>query len=559
MSRPRILFSTLASLLLMSLIPPVNAYPGTQTDNSLVVHLAMPEPANLDPVQISRFDSVTRDLDENLFVGLTRYNPQTQDIEPMLAKSWSVSDDGLTWTFTLRDDIQWVQTNEDGSIEALRPVAAGDFVYAIQRACDPLRPSPLTANMMVVRGCKTVANAFPEVINDLFIAEEIGVRATGPSTLEIDLLFPSAYFLTLVSTPEFRPLARESVSDTEAWIEPTAIMTNGPFALSTRAASGMTLVRNPYWPDSFAGNVEQIDITFTTDPTSAITNGSVDMARLLPAQAAALRSTSPDLVYSAEGTTLTLLGFSYERNLVNTPEVRRALANALDRNALISQFFPEQDMPQMRFTPPGVVAAPAFVAPAADPAQAQAQFSAAGYPACEGVPENTILLVPDDDPLWTDLGTVITQQWAATLGCNPALFEVQALSRVLLIELSHAAYDPEAVTRSHIWLITWSSDYPDANGWIADALHCHYGYIKTGRECDATDALLDQAAVEMDTAKRADLYSQAEEAFFGPNGTFPVIPLFISTSDWAQQPWLKDVNLYGPARYDLWTIDDSAR
>lgn len=169
---------------------------------------------------------------------------------------------------------------------------------------------------------------------------------------EIDLLFPSAYFLTLISTPEFRPLAREAVSDTAPWTEPTAIMTNGPFALQSRTASGLRLVRNPYWPDSFTGNVEQVEVAFSTDPTASISNGSADMARLLPTQADALRATSPDQVYSAEGTTLTLLGFSYERNLVNTPEFRRALANALDRTALINQFLPEQVSPQARFTPP---------------------------------------------------------------------------------------------------------------------------------------------------------------------------------------------------------------
>ena len=71
----------------------------------------------------------------------------------------------------------------------MRPVAAGDVVYAIQRACDPLRPSPVTANLMIVKGCLRLPTRFPEIIDDLFIAREIGVRATGPNTLEIDTCF----------------------------------------------------------------------------------------------------------------------------------------------------------------------------------------------------------------------------------------------------------------------------------------------------------------------------------------------------------------------------------
>ena len=58
-------------------------------------------------------------------------------------------------------------------------------------------------------------------------------------------------------------------------------------------------------------------------------------------------------------------------------------------------------------------------------------------------------------------------------------------------------------------------------------------------------------------ARRAELYAQAEDRLFGPNGSFPVIPLYLTTSAWLQQPWLSGVNEYGPARFDLWTIDTS--
>jgi ABC-type oligopeptide transport system substrate-binding subunit len=523
----------------------------------------MPPLTNLDPVQVSRFDPHTRDLVENLFVGLTRYNPLTREAEPMLAKSWTVSDNGLLWTFELRDDIQWVRYDESAQeVVTVRPVAAGDFVYAIQRACDPLRPSPVTPNLMIIRGCQTVANAFPEVIDDLFIANQIAVRATGPTTLEIEILYPSAYFPTLVSTPEFRPLAREAVSDTAIWTGADTILSNGPYALQNSGASGMTLTQNPHWPDTYEGNVEQIEVTFTSETTtsaSLISSSRVDMARLESNEISAARASASDKFQSSVGKTLVMLGFSYDRALVNVPEIRRALALALDRNILVSSLFPDQAEAVTQFTPEDVVAAPEFNGLELDVSQAQANYTTAGFPSCSGVPEKLLVLVPEEDPVWAQLGQSIVDQWAANLACSPALFEVRTLPRTLLIELSHATYDQETVTRSHIWMATWSADYPDANNWISDVLHCRYGYIKTGRECDEADSLLDQAAVEMDPDKRADLYAQAEERFFGPNGTFPVIPLYRSVSAWLQQPWLTDVNEYGPARYDLWTIDATAQ
>lgn len=535
-----------------------------QRENALAtLRIAMPAPTTLDPVQLSRFDPSTRDLVENLFVGLTRFNPLTGQAEPLLAKSWTISPDGLAWTFELRSDIQWVRFDpKTQQVAVVRPVVAGDFVYAIQRACDPLRPSPVTANLMVVKGCLTVANAFPQTINDLFIAREIGARATSPTTLEIDLLFPVGYLPTLLSTPEFRPLPREAVSDTVNWTTPDTIISNGPYVLESWTPTGMKLARNSSWPDAYTGNVGQIEATFTTPAAPAaalITGGRADLARLAPEEIAAARSTAPQLLKIAEGTTLTMIGFSQDRKVVSVPDARRALALAIDRDALVNQFFPDQAQAASRLSPAGVVAAPSFDNNLFNPAQAQADFSTAGYAACENVPEKMTLLVPDDDPMWEALGKAIVQQWTNNLGCNPALFEVKTVSRTLLIDLAHATYDTEKITRSHMWLTTWSADYPDANAWTSDVLHCHYGYLRTGRECDQADTWMDQAAAESDPAKRAGLYGQIEQFLFGSGGSFPVIPLYRSTLARLQQPWLSGVNETGAARFDLWTIDTASQ
>jgi oligopeptide transport system substrate-binding protein len=527
------------------------------------LRVAMPAPGSVDPTQLSRFEPHTRDLAENLFVGLTRFNPDTQQIEPMLAKDWTISDDGLVWTFTLRDDMQWVRYDSTTQeVVAVRPVAAGDFVYAVQRACDPTRPSPVTPNLMIIQGCHAIANAFPEVITDLLIAKEIGVRATGPNILEIRLQYPAAYFPSLLSTPEFRPLPREAVTAADNWTQAQTIMTSGPFALQSWQPTGMTLTRNPFWSDGYAGNVEQVEVVFSSDtftPVTLISTSAADFARLDAVDIASARAALPELLHTAEGSTLTLIGFSPDRAMVELTEVRRALSFALDREALAEQFFPGVEQAATQVTPSNVVAAPQLGSALYDPVQAQSYLTTAGFANCADVPEKLILLVPEEDPIWAEVGNAIIQQWITLFGCNPALFEVKTIERTLLIDLMHSTYDPEKVTRSHMWLATWTADYPDANNWIYDVLHCQYGYIRTGRECEAGDAYLDSAAVEFDLAERTKLYTQAEEHFFGPNGTFPVIPLFISTAARLQQPWLSGVSNAGSARYDLWTVDTAAQ
>lgn len=554
----RVVLSIIIVLVSTATLSIAVAAPHQQTDSVPTLRVAMPAPENLDPTQTSRFDPHTRDLIENLFVGLTRFDPVTRTTEPVLAKSWSVSDDSLTWTFELRDDVYWTRYNPDSDeIEAVRHVVAGDMVYAIQRACDPLRPSPVTANLMAIRGCLTVNSAFPEVINDIFIAREIGARATGPHTLEIDLLFPISYFPSLLSTPELRPLPRETLTATQALNRGQQIMSSGPYAITAWSATSMTLVRNPLWSDPIAGNIAQVDIVFTNEATTApalVASDQVDIARLASDQIMDAQTTQPDRFLSAPGNTALMLGYSLERAVVENPDARRALSLAIDREALVRSFFAGDMAAAEHFTPANVVAAPQPGYTLYDPAEARNAFERAGFAECNNIPEPIILLVPDHDSRWIDLGNAIIGQWSDVLGCNPILFEVRPIPRTLLIELSHANYDPERVTRSHIWLFTWNADYPDAHGWTNDALHCRYGYIRNGRACDTADRLLDQAAAVHDSDDRTDYYTQAEELFFSPGGSYPVAPLFVETNAWLLQPRLQNMNTVGSARYDLWSL-----
>jgi len=528
-----------------------------QTDSGGTLRLAMPAPNTLDPILVSRFDRSAQDLVENLFVGLTRFDPLTQTVEPAAAESWTVSDDGMTWTFTLRDDLHWVRYDSARETAVpVRPVVAGDFVYSVQRACDPLRPSPVTANLMVIRGCQTVAQAFPEVVNDLFIAREIGIRATSPITLEIELLFPTSYFLTLTSTRDYRPIPREMVTGSPDWWATSDLLTNGPFVLREWSSSGAELARNPEWPLSVSGNAERINIDFTQSPQPS---DAFDWVALEGAQLSAAVARSPEGVRTAPEGPVVMLGFSHDRAVVDTDAGRQALALSLDRTALVEQFFSPGAQALAQFTPPGNAAQPAFDGYQLDPARARQALADAGFEGCNAIPENLLVLVPNDDPVWVELGNAIVQQWAENLGCNPALFEVRALPRTLIIELAHNTYDIETVTRSHMWIATWNADYPDSVAWINDALHCRYGYIQPGRTCGAADSLLDRAASSADEATRADLLTQAEEAFFGARGSFPVAPLYVMTRGWFEQPWLTGVNEFGAARYDLWTLDTEAQ
>lgn len=193
----------------------------------------------LDP-QVGE-DTVSIGYMENLFVNLTNYDLETAEVVSDAATDWTISEDGLVYTFNIRTDIPWVKHNpvtlettqevdEEGNP---RFVTADDFVYGIKRACDPNIGSYYSSVIApLIVGCSDVLNAEdPTAIPEEAIAA-IGVAAPSPDQLVITLEFPASFFLsmtpmwTLAATPQW---AIEEHGD--SWIEAGNIVTNGRYVL----------------------------------------------------------------------------------------------------------------------------------------------------------------------------------------------------------------------------------------------------------------------------------------------------------------------------------------
>jgi oligopeptide transport system substrate-binding protein len=538
----------------LALIPAGLAY----SADPVTVRLAMATFDSLDPVSLPRADWAARDVAENLFLGLTRYDPVSRTIQPALAREWKVSDDGLTWTFELRTDVQWVTYNpQNQQIEAVRPVVAGDFVYAIRRACHPEPPNPATHTAYIIAGCRKIATTSAHLIDEPFIARELRVEALSDRTLRVKLEFPAPYFISIAALPELRAVPREAIDHDTDWTKPGTIITDGPWVMTdwTRGQQ-MTLVRNPLWPDALTGNVERVAISFGTPDAVAqqFASGSADLARLDAQVVPTIRQARPDASLLTAVQSVTMLGFSLERPAVANESFRRALSQAIDRDDLVKTALPGMALPASRFTPLGVIGAPqdrpdnrGFA-----PDSAKAALIASGLVACRP-PEKLTFLV-DDQPLSTAVAQAIIGQWQATLGCNPAWFSIRTASASVVQSVAHNAVNAEIAPRPHLWIFTWSADYPDANAWTGDALHCQFGFLRSGLACGEADKLVDAAALETDPAKRAEAYSQAETIWFGPAGTFPVAPLYMTFNVVGIQRGLTGVMANGPARFDLWAI-----
>jgi oligopeptide transport system substrate-binding protein len=523
--------------------------------------LLMPPVTGLDPVNLSPADRGGRDLVENLFAGLVRLDPATNTVQPMLARTWAVSSDGLTWRFTLRTDVQWVRYDASGGqVKSVRPVVAGDFVYGIRRACDPAAPNPVAHTVYIIAGCRTIATADPLLIDDVFIARELGVRVVNAQTLDINLLFPAPYFPALLTKPEFRPVPREAVTQAGDWTQPGSLISSGPWVMAARDAASLTLIRNPLWPDAPTGNVERISALFSSSPEDMLaqfTAGRADFARLDLVTAAALDKAIPGAAPIVPGPKVTLLGFSAERAITGNVALRQALALSIDRASLVDSLFPGAALPTWRITPPGAIGGPTdppdnrgFM-----PAAAKTALGAARAANCRF--GEALDLMVENTPQMTALAAALVAQWQANLGCSPTAFTIRPVTAQALERVANGTFSTIRSTdpaRPYLWLYSWAPDYADLNAWAGDGIHCRYGYIRSGVPCGEADSLVDSAAVESDPALRLDAYNRAEALWFGPTGTFPVAPLFVSLEALGRQPWLQGTTVNGAAWFDAWTI-----
>lgn len=516
---------------------------------------------NIDPQVTNDLDGI--DLIENLFVGLTRYNHVSNSVEPMLASEWEVTGNGRSWTFHLRDDIFWVQDSEqtiDGFMiaEAVRPVVAGDIVFAIQRACARETDTPDAFTLFLIEGCEQVhtqANATPA---DL---ENIGVQALNDTTLQINLNKPATHFLTITSMWFMRPLPRELFEDetiddwqTAVQNETITLLTSGPFM--PLEANLTSLQRNTLWPIPFQGNIEIVKINYLDDDKTALLLWQAKSLDVIDASAidlSTLPSTTLQQAALISQQTLLYLNFNFESGVFREPTLRRAFSAAIDREALVEEVYEGEAIPMRHLIPPGVVGALSVdeVGLGYSPDYARIQLAESGFRSCRLMPDIRFMVSSSDLSLLQ--AELIIQMWVEELGCAESQIQIEQVPFGTLL----ANTRPDAgAARPDIWELAWASYYPDANNWMGDLVHCQESENRENRPCGDVDALIRQAVQTVDLAEREALYRQIENILFGDEGITPLAPLYLRSEAMLIQNWITyQPALFGGEQYDKYAIE----
>lgn len=314
--------------------------------------------SKLDPADVDDGESVNTMT--QMFEGLVRFKPGTLEVEPWLAEAFSVSDDGLTYTFLIRPGVVF----HDGT-----PLDAGAARYSFVRQMDPDHPAHL-------------ADASFSYWNYLYqdVAE---VEATGPMELTIRLTQPNASFLASLAIFPAWLISPESYATHGAAMQRNPIGT-GPYRfVEWRPSDAVIMERNPeYWgePASFERLVFRVIPDNTTRLLELQAGRIHGMDGIEPAQAEAIASDPAFTLYSEPGLNVGYLAINAASERLADPELRRAISMAIDRDKLVRLGLDGIGRPAFRPIPPAM--AEAFggerlaKAPAYDSAEAKAIIAA---------------------------------------------------------------------------------------------------------------------------------------------------------------------------------------
>jgi oligopeptide transport system substrate-binding protein len=520
MSRGKLSRMLMAVVVLLLALSVVQCGPKPKEAAPAVLNMNLStEPPTLDPALATDTTSVF--CDKQLFLGLTSFHLETGKVIPDLATEWSVSGDGLTWTFKMRDDVKWVNYNpETKETKEVGTVNAHDVVYGVKRTLDPETASDYAYVLYIIKGAEA-ANIGEGSVND------VAVKAVDDYTVEFTLENPAGYFPAIAGMWVARPQPQAAIEEFgEKWTDPGNIVTNGPYMLeSWEHEASLVMVKNPKYYDADNVQIERIEGAMVQEVSTQmamyenneldVTGGTGDG---LPLEDMDRVKADPEL--SKELKIVPRL-CTYFYGFVNTKPpmdnhlVRKAFSAAIDRQSIVDNILKGGQIPAKHFACPGIFGAPPpdEVGIGYDPEQAKVWLAEAGYPDGEGLGE--IILMHNVSEAHAKIAQAVAAMWKETLGVDVRI-ETQEW-KVYLQTLKKTTPVEEV---PHVYRLGWCSDYPDENNWVHEVFNTEVGANRARRGCvDSNcsevqptkfDELTMQAAQESDPEKRKELYREAE-------------------------------------------------
>lgn len=394
---------------------------GGEGDGDEMVLRQMMRPIDhLDPAFGGSTVPDTAWLTSSLFEGLVLLDPDGgEEPLPGVAESWDISDDGLTYTFHLRDNAQW--SNGD-------PVTAEDFVWNWKRSLTPKtaeeQENDLSYSGDVYLNVKGAEDYFGGKSDDF---STVAVKATDESTLEFQLVDPDPRFLPTLTGRTTRPLHPKTVEEhPKDWADPENWVSNGPYVLTKwRANAGFTAERSDsYWDvDEYPINRWEVVFNDGGDPAGMVQYNAdeIDVFRVNgDPDSIIANETLADQLQLGSLTQFNSLEVLNSENTIleDDVRVRMALSMAIDRDAIAEIAKPLKAATTL--CPSGIAgydqveAATSF-----DPDKAKQLLAEAGHANGEGIPEINIMIY--NSMPWIE---AVGEMWSEHLGVKYKIDQV---------------------------------------------------------------------------------------------------------------------------------------
>ncbi|MFS9240877.1 peptide ABC transporter substrate-binding protein [Streptococcus infantis] len=455
-------------------------------------------------------------ITSNVVDGLME-NDRYGNFVPSLAEDWSVSKDGLTYTYTIRKDAKWY-TSEG---EEYAPVKAQDFVTGLKYAAD----NKSEALYLVQESIKGLDAYVKGEVKDF---SEVGIKAVDDQTVQYTLNKPESFWNSKTTMGILAPVNEEFLtskgSDFAKATDPSSILYNGPFLLKSLVAkSSVEFEKNPNYWDKDNVHIDKVKLSFwdgqdTNKPAETFKAGGFSTARLFPTSASypeTEKEFKDNIVYTPQDSSTYLIGTNIDRQsykytskttdeqktstkkaLLNK-DFRQSIAFGIDRTAYTSQINGESGASKLLrnlFVPPTFVQADGKnfgelvkeklvtygdewkdvnLDDAQDglysPEKAKAEFAKAKTALqAEGVQFPIHLDMPVDQTSTTKVQRVqsLKQSLEATLGTDNVVVDIQQLPKDEVLNVTYFAESAAGEDWDLSDNVGWTPDFADPSTYL---------------------------------------------------------------------------------------------
>lgn len=437
--------------------------------------------------------------------------------EPAVAESYEVSDDGMTYTFHLRDGVNW----SNGT-----PVTAADFVFGWQRAVDPAVASEYAYMLSDIAQIKNAA----EIIAGTADKSTLGVTAVDEKTLKVELNSPVSYFVSLMYFPTFYPVNEAFFNETGDVFgtSPETTLSNGAFILDTYepAATAFHLTKNEKYWDVARVKAPGLNYQVIQDSQQALMSyqaGDIDITRINGDQV--------DQVMDDPSFSSSVSGFLWfvSPNVHSVPElqnrnIRLALSLAIDRDALTTDVLKDGSQPTNTLVPQQFAFGPDGTDFAADQTEFADLSSYNPEKAAEywekglselGISSLELEMILDADDAPQKVAQVLKEQWEGTLPGLTVNLKVEP-KKQRLSDMTNDNYQ--------LGLTRWGPDYADPMTYLGiwtTGNSYNYGQWSNA-DYDAAIAEATTGALATDPQGRWEKLHEAEKIALEDAVVFPL-------------------------------------